>query len=350
MTCNGLQRALIVLALCASSIAAQAQPQDSYTLTLIGTAIPNDPVGWFAVEDLNVRGEIVGARPTPDGTTLAFMWRDGVFQELNPLVPADAAFASAINDTSVILGSYSDQQLGQHNFLLRRERVTTIEDPDNRTAGALEMNNRSQALFRATNDEAGFLWQRGRFSPLEPLPGSQSTSASHLNDWGLVLGTAHFADHSVPVIWWGRTVMELDRPVGSQFVSGTSLNDLGSVLVDASFPAPIPHTRAVLWVLGRYFELAPLAGETSSSATDVNNRNVVVGRSSDLLATHMTATLWDRARAIDLNTRVRSDDPLAPFVHLQWGLLINDRGLIVARGVDSRDTDRRFGFYLLKPR
>ena len=63
----------------------------------------------------------------------------------------------------------------------------------------------------------------------------------------------------------------------------------------------------------------------------------------------MTATIWRAGIPNDLNTRVLSTDPLKPFVHLQWGLLVSDWGYIVARGVDSRYSDGRVGLYLLTP-
>ena len=46
---------------------------------------------------------------------------------------------------------------------------------------------------------------------------------------------------------------------------------------------------------------------------------------------------------------VANDDPLKPFVHLNFASLINDRGQIVADGVDSRN-GASTSQYLLTPR
>ena len=39
---------------------------------------------------------------------------------------------------------------------------------------------------------------------------------------------------------------------------------------------------------------------------------------------------------VELDSLIRADDPLQPFVHLQFAGQINERGDIVASGVDSR--------------
>lgn len=62
-----------------------------------------------------------------------------------------------------------------------------------------------------------------------------------------------------------------------------------------------------------------------------------------------TKEVWDGTRGQDLGTLISRQDPVQPFVHLHGAMLINNRGQIVARGVDSRRTDGRTGWYLLTP-
>jgi hypothetical protein len=86
-----------------------------------------------------------------------------------------------------------------------------------------------------------------------------------------------------------------------------------------------------------------LPGTTWSDTNAINNRDAIVGRSfTDFTARDMVATIWRRGRPSNLNTQVAADDPAAPFVHLQWALLINDRGQIVVQGPRfTRDESRR---------
>ena len=80
---------------------------------------------------------------------------------------------------------------------------------------------------------------------------------------------------------------------------------------------------------------------------------VVVGSSTDDTAAGSTATVWYGVQAAELNTLVRANDPLKAHVRLRSALVLNDRGEIVARGIDLRDFDQ-FGapadnHYLLTP-
>jgi hypothetical protein len=144
--------------------------------------------------------------------------------------------------------------------------------------------------------------------------------------------------------------MPLPKPQGASLVHGIDISDDGTVLMDATFPAAPVHTSVVTWKEGQLTVLKSLPGLTWADGADISNHNVIVGRSFNGGApSAMTATLWRAGRPTDLNTRILSDDPLEPFVHLQWGLHISDWGYIVARGVDSRFTDGRVGIYLLTP-
>jgi hypothetical protein len=58
------------------------------------------------------------------------------------------------------------------------------------------------------------------------------------------------------------------------------------------------------------------------------------------------ATLWLGTHVVELDRLVRADDPLKPFVHLTSAESINDRGDIVASGVDSRAPEARTVYFL----
>ena len=254
-----------------------------------------------------------------------------------------------------MVGLREDAQFQQHAYLRRGTgQVSEIAPPQGRRISTVrDINNGRQVLVTTISDTTGFrdfLWRQGQFSRLNPLPGSQSTTASRINDLGIAVGTAIFSDRSAALLWENGMLMPLARPQGSTFVFGIDVSNDGTVLMNATFPTALAHTGVVLWKEGQLRALRPLSGQTWADASDISNRNVVVGRSfSDSSATGMVATLWRGSNVVNLNTRVLNDDPLKPFVRLQWGLLVSDWGFIVARGVDSRNTDGRISFYLLTP-
>lgn len=352
---NGLHRALGILALCVASVAAQAQQESGFSLTLIGNNFPNDPSRQFGVSDISDRGDVTGARGLPNGDSVAFVWRNGVFRELNEKLSAKSAEGGAINDTLDIAGFFTDAQSQRHSYVLRGTgQLTEITAQGPNILGPLDMNNRRQVLLMLLDDATGFsqaLWQQGTpLATLEPLPGSMSTTAKRLNDVGVVVGTATFSASSNAVLWQNGTIMPLPRPKGSSFVTGIDLSNDGTVLMNAIFPAAPARSTVVLWKDGTLTALKPYHGLTWADASDMGNNRVIVGRSyNGPSAADMTATIWRAGIPNDLNLRVLSSDPLKTFVHLQWGLLVSDWGYIVARGVDSRDTDGRVGLYLLTP-
>lgn len=73
---------------------------------------------------------------------------------------------------------------------------------------------------------------------LEPLPGSQSTAATEINDRGAVVGTATApaSASNTAVIWEHGTIMELTSPTGAVFASGVDINNHGTVLGNALLP------------------------------------------------------------------------------------------------------------------
>jgi len=88
-------------------------------------------------------------------------------------------------------------------------------------------------------------------------------------------------------------------------------------------------------------DLRTLPGDTSSSAYAINAQGLVVGAStfssSSPPYTSVNRAFFYNGAMNDLDTLVSANDPLQPFVTLTDARGINDNGLVVANGVDSRD-------------
>jgi len=353
MKCNGLQRALGTIILCTLTLATQAQQQAGYSLTLIGTtaSVPWEP--GMIVTDINDSAEVVGQRSDSAGFTEPFIWRDGVFSKLLPLSPGEDGFAVAVDDGSNVVGQFRDRDNIAHGYLrLGSGSIVEILPPhDERSVLPRDVNNQQQVLLSTTAamGTREYLWQQGQFTLLDRHPTANSTVAERVNDQGVAIGTASFNLGRSAVLWENGMLMELPRPAGSKFASGVDVSNDGVALISAAVQLPSFYEGVFLWQAGQLTELPRLPGMTSAEALDISNGNVVVGSSFNHSRLEGAAVLW-QGGAIDLNTRILSDDPLKPFVHLRRGLMINDNGFIVADGIDSRDTGDRRGFYLLTPR
>ena len=342
------------LALACASVTSHAQSAltSRYSLTLLQPPGEQQP-GLVNIADINNSNEIVGSHAAPNHSgARSFIWRNGIFRELTPLLGERNASPRSINEKSAILGTIDFV----HAFVIQRGRVTEIAPPAGESFfDVRNLNNRGQALFRTHIDPFGFnnyVWQDGQFIRLEPLPDSSLTQAARINDRGTVVGTAFLPEFgtSVAVLWQNGTIMPLASPEGARDVNGIDVNNRGVVLLDALFLSAPSHRSAFLWREGELTELPALPGTNDVQLFDLSNRGQVVGLTPTDFGADSVATLWEHGRVFDLNTRIASDDPLQPFVHLTSAEMINDNGWIVGGGIDSRDPNGRLSFYLLTPR
>jgi probable HAF family extracellular repeat protein len=136
-------------------------------------------------------------------------------------------------------------------------------------------------------------------------------------------------------------------PPGATGGGPNAINNRGAVVGTANFSE---RDAGFVWQDGQAVELRPASGFLNATVLDNNNRGAIVGISFINGDNPFVATLWPRrGDPVNLNTLIAADDPLQPFVHLSVAKLINDRGVIVATGADSRDAPFSFSTYLLTP-
>jgi hypothetical protein len=168
-----------------------------------------------------------------------------------------------------------------------------------------------------------------------------------INNRGTVVGFAGPGANIHGLLWERRDVMELSGlGVGEVDLSQPlDINDRGQVLVFVRFSN---RQTTVVWERGEYFDLPLLSSDQFGLiASSINNAGTVVGATFPSTGGAI-ATLWRHRTAVDLNTLIAPDDPLKPFVTLQNGELINDRGDIVASGFDTRAPGRLFEYMLTR--
>jgi probable HAF family extracellular repeat protein len=327
--------AILITLFCASSLPAWAGP--GYRLVAL-----DDGSAGTMVFDLNRRGEVVGIR-TVDGQTHAFRWRAGTFTDLHDTIDPASFYtqASAINDFSTIVGDKATDFF--EGFQLRGGQVSPITVNGGAEVFPLDINDREQIIVEAGN--GSYLLDGANVQPLEGLPSeAEPTHAVAINERGAIAGNTFTSAGSRAVLWQDGAVMDLGVVPGASASFAYALNDRNQVVGIVSIGNA---SHAMRWSDGVMTLLPRLSpDEAASSPSGINNWGVIVGGTTiSLPQFHQTATLWFGNHVVELDSLVRADDPLKPFVHLRSAEQINDRGDIVVSGVDSR-TNARIVYFM----
>ncbi|HKU17082.1 MAG TPA: hypothetical protein VJQ52_21985 [Steroidobacteraceae bacterium] len=334
---------LVASLLCGLAVA--APPDGHYRLTSIdapGGSV-TDPAG------LNDRGEVVGSVQGPNGPR-AFLWRDGTFTDLAPLIAPDSPFTSAvaINNRSQVVGDFIDEQSTFRSYRLSRGTVTVLAFVPGESATFVhDINDRGQIIADTVDAQFStrsvLLDRHGAITFLDPFPGAVSASVNDVNDRGVVVGSNNTQAEQRAVLWENGAITDLGIPQSS----ARSINNRGEI-VGFKQAGSGTGLRAFLWDDGNFIELPllePLAQSTTAFA--INNGGAAVG-TTVLGNSSSVATLWEQGAVFNLNDLILATDPLARRVKLESGALINDRGQVVARGRDSRSANV-IRAYLLTP-
>jgi probable HAF family extracellular repeat protein len=174
-----------------------------------------------------------------------------------------------------------------------------------------------------------FLWRHGHMIDLGTLGGTVGSPGEWhpLNDAGDVVGQSNLPGDQIqhPFLWHGKHLIDLGT-FGGDNGSANSVNDVGDVTGRADLPDGTHH--GFLWREGQLRPLRPLPGAACSSASWLNNRNQVVGNSSDCHGNIIAANLWQNGITYDLNSLVAPSQ-----LHLRSAITINNRGEITGEGV-----------------
>ncbi len=269
---------------------------------------------------INASGKVAGTALAPasgflpagsvpiayDGTTLT---------DISMLLPAylsraelDPGSATGINSSNLVVGWYADAldiHGFRHGFTYSSGTVTNIDVPC------------SVASSTATGTCSDVV----------------DNYPYGINTTGQIAGSVDFSrnapqDHAYAYIDSNGSWTTLG--VGASY----ALNDSGQVtgtLTTAN------GTSAFLYANGTTTDLGTLAGGKNSTGYAINATAQVVG-SSDFTASTATHGIFYNGVMTDLNSMIDSADPLRTFVTLTDARGINDSRVIVANGVDSRDS------------
>jgi probable HAF family extracellular repeat protein len=300
----------------------------SYTLTDVGTL----PGGSSSLaRGINAAGSVSGTADTPGGEFHAFLFHDGLMQDLGTL-GGRTSLATAVNDAGQVIGQSERADGALHAFLWAGGRMADL--------GALSGRNSALHSFsRGASDSSlpavgsaeiaggvhALLYTNNGLLDLDgPLGGRGRSFASGINAAGALVGGARTATgvtHAFQLIP-GR--MQDLGTLGGQNSSATAISAAGHVIGNAETTAGAVH--AFLWPgSGPLQDLGTLGGRNSFAAA-INSSGQIVGRSGSAGGvTH--AFVYDGSMR-DLNNLVPAGSG--------WDLVdatgINDSGQIVGFG------------------
>jgi probable HAF family extracellular repeat protein len=249
---------------------------------------------------INAQGDIVGHDQT--GRARAFLYRNGVLQELN--TPAGGTQVSAINDVGQVVGFAPGGAFVWHNG------VTTPLPTSGAPAAESQpyaINNAGQIVGRVANEAA--LWSNGQLQRLGVLARGPG---------GLAYSTAH------------------------------AINEQGHIVGSSTTAVLFPYPHAFLRANGSMTDLGTLPGDNQSEAFDINSRGEVVGYSTVMSGGIGSTVYPDRAflyhegQIQDLNSLI---SPNSGWV-LRRAHKINDNGVIIGEGTLNGE----FRSFVLIPR
>jgi probable HAF family extracellular repeat protein len=262
----------------------------------------------YAVND---GGQVAGAflNTIPDpfsffGLQLrAFLWRNGVMEDLGTLGTGTDAVAYFINERGQVAGnSFTNTTPNPNNGPYCPPNVPT-QDP--------------------------FLWENGKMTDLGTLGGNCGVPNA-LNNRGQVVGLSDTAGdvYYHAFLWPGKNNQMQDLgTLGGCCAIANWVNDSGAV-VGGSYTLNDQGFHAFLWKQEVMTDLTKVSSECSM-ALGINFKSQVVGFTC-FEADGGDAVLWDDGQEIDLNI---FNHPGSGLQNLQLAYNINDRGEIDGLGV-----------------
>ncbi|MCH8151472.1 MAG: hypothetical protein IH830_03750 [Planctomycetes bacterium] len=250
--------------------------------------------------DINDQGVICGTMIVADVGFRGFVYDDGVWTVLPPVVDIPGAWSSAaaISNEGIVVGrrSLRVDTAPQNAYIWSPEQGFTDLTILGDNSAATAINGTRVVGWRADagQEKEGFLWRDGKVTLFGAIPDGLCSQANAVNESAIVAGS-------------GR--------IPSKGASTTV-------------------SRGFVWENGQFTIIEPIEGyHHSGSVGDINSHMEVVGASiKEDNPNDRKGYLWREAITYDLNDLVISKEDLL----IEGGAANNDAGLIVALGNNAQ--------------
>ena len=326
-------RCALALIVATAAALAHAAPPQRWTLIDLGVQ-----VGDGSARAINNHGDVAGNANPRIGlsvTSRAFLWQNGITQDLGAAFAPRPSFVAAISERGTVYGT-----VGEDAFVWRDGVGTPFP-----FAAEIHNVNRAETVVGARWHRGAvglgpleaFMYRDGVLFDLPGIGGGHHSKALGINDHHVVVGFAMtgFSADANPVVWENQQVRVLPKLAGQNALA-IRVNNHGLVMgtgEDAS-----ANQNLITWDLrqGGAMTLA-MPGHRGF---DLNNRGAIVGAT------------WPDGRGFLLDDGVKTMLAELPAVR-DAGFIsftpfaINDRGWIVGVGFRPQDGFTGFGRPLL---
>lgn len=282
---------------------------------------------------INDSGDVVGIR-APDLNELTGMrglwWTKGRQIELPPLPGDIASRANQINNRGQVVGASLRSDGNPEPVLWENGRPRSLGLPPGAVSGqALDTNDRGEivGVYQLndswTGEQRSFIWRDGVISDLLPLPPGSFSAAWGINNRGEVVGQAFGTVDGRTIagayVWTNGTIRSLGSLGGQPGnTMAFAINERGEITGQSQTASEEYH--AFLWRRGTIIDIGTLPGGGNSVGLDINNRGDIVGQ-----ADPGRGFIWRNGTMIDLGVLG------ADFSRAE---AINERGDIAGLGFD----------------
>jgi probable HAF family extracellular repeat protein len=270
------------------------------------TPLPALPGGTSAAHALaiNGSGQIVGWADSPRTNGVAVIYSNGTLTSLgSPFAGTDAGVTLSVAATGI---NASGEVVG-----------TSVISPVGLGGGLI----------------ASWVYANGVFTGIPGLGCCKQNIAAGINDSGVIAGYSTLGND--PDRLWVYAAGVLTNVLAGD---GEAINASGQI-TGSAYDITANRSRAVLYSNSTATDLGALPGGDSSIGYAINAGGQVVGRSNLTALTVPTvyhAFVYNGVMT-DLNSLISATDPLHSFVTLTEAHGINDSGMTVVNGLDSRD-------------
>ena len=226
--------ATCLLRMAAAVLASFAAAAPVAAQTAVIDITPGSPFA-SGLAEINNRGQAVGMAALGSGDNeRAILWQDGRLTDLGALPDYPWSAAAAINERGQIVGIATDGHRSRA-VLWDRGTITDLTPPDWAWCMASDVNNRGDVVgtcARPASANMAVLWRDGVLVELGVLPGSNESSATAINDAGVVIGIARatLEDRSTAFRWAAGTMRALPMPPGTVNTHASDINAAGTIV------------------------------------------------------------------------------------------------------------------------